>query len=92
MPENHTTKDVINLLMEIKVEQAAAGAKQEAMHGDVTGINTRLDKQNGRIGRVETRTDATEAWQDKVSGGGVLAGKIIIVVGVLSGVAKLLIG
>ena len=55
MPENHTTKDVINLLMEIKVEQAAAGAKQEAMHEDVCGINSRLDTQNGRIGVVEKK-------------------------------------
>ncbi len=55
MGDIHTTKDVIDILMTIKEKQAAESAKHEAMHEDITGINTRLDTQNGRIGKVEKK-------------------------------------
>jgi len=59
MADTHTTKDVIDLLMDMKTTQAADGARQEAqmgvVHKDVKGINRRLDKQNDRILSLEKK-------------------------------------
>jgi hypothetical protein len=49
-----------------RMAEAVEGIKNTMATG-FAGINTRLDTQNGRVGKVETRVGDVETWQSNRS-------------------------